>query len=137
MVQQLLRPESFKRIWIRDPYSSAPAWANIFGIAIVFMELPLLAERDTHRVGLLGLSANALVTRLLNVLFVRSRAYRRICKTSAVVMILSVVLKDIVLVAVASILIFHDPITRLQYCAYSIALAGPVTYERLALVHIL
>ena len=54
--------------------------------------------------------------------------YVQIGKTSAVVLTLSGVLKDIFLV-VASILIFHDPVTSLQYCGYSIALAGLVYYK--------
>ena len=54
--------------------------------------------------------------------------YVQIGKTSAVVLTLSGVLKDIFLV-VASIVIFHDPVTSLQYFGYSIALAGLMYYK--------
>lgn len=52
----------------------------------------------------------------------------QIGKTSAVVMTLSGVLKDILLV-MASMLIFHDPVTGTQYFGYAIALGGLVYYK--------
>lgn len=49
-------------------------------------------------------------------------------KTSALVLTLSGVLKDILLV-VASMVIFHDPVAPLQAFGYSIALGGLVYYK--------
>jgi hypothetical protein len=53
----------------------------------------------------------------------------KIGKTSAVVLTMSGVLKDILLV-VASMVFFGDPVTGQQYFGYSLALAG-LTYYRL------
>lgn len=52
----------------------------------------------------------------------------QIGKTSALVLTLSGVLKDILLV-VASMIIFRDPVTPLQFFGYSIALGGLVYYK--------
>ena len=52
----------------------------------------------------------------------------QIGKTSAVVLTLSGVLKDILLV-MASMGIFGDPVTPIQYFGYSIALGGLVYYK--------
>jgi hypothetical protein len=52
----------------------------------------------------------------------------QIGKTSALVLTLSGVLKDILLV-VASMVIFHDPVTPLQALGYGIALMGLVYYK--------
>jgi hypothetical protein len=52
----------------------------------------------------------------------------QIGKTSAVVLTLSGVLKDILLV-VASVAIFRDPVTALQCFGYSIALGGLMYYR--------
>ena len=52
----------------------------------------------------------------------------QIGKTSAVVLTLSGVLKDILLV-VSSLVIFGDPVTGQQYFGYSIALGGLVYYK--------
>lgn len=52
----------------------------------------------------------------------------QIGKTSGLVMTLCGVLKDILLV-VASMLIFRDPVSGLQFFGYSIALGGLVYYK--------
>jgi len=49
-------------------------------------------------------------------------------KTSALVLTLSGVLKDILLV-IASMVLFHDPVSPLQAFGYSIALAGLMYYK--------
>jgi len=57
-----------------------------------------------------------------------SNSLEQIGKTNAVVLTMSGVLKDILLV-VASMAIFGDPVTLQQYFGYSIALAGLVYYK--------
>lgn len=52
----------------------------------------------------------------------------QIGKTSSLVMTLSGVLKDILLV-LASMIIFQDPVSPLQFFGYSIALGGLVYYK--------
>lgn len=52
----------------------------------------------------------------------------QIGKTSAVVLTMSGVLKDVLLVF-ASMILFHDPVTGQQFFGYSIALAGLVYYK--------
>lgn len=52
----------------------------------------------------------------------------QIGKTSALVLTLSGVLKDILLV-VASMVIFRDPVTPLQFLGYGVALMGLVYYK--------
>ncbi|KAM0800888.1 triose-phosphate transporter family-domain-containing protein [Usnea florida] len=123
MVQRLLSSADFKMDPLVSLYYFAPACATINGLFTLFMELPRLTMQDIYGVGFLTLFANAFVAFLLNVSVVLL-----IDKTSAVVLTLSGVLKDIFLV-VASILIFHDPVTRLQYFGYSIALAGLMYYK--------
>ena len=58
---------------------------------------------------------------------VANRIYQ-IGKTSSLVLTLSGVLKDILLV-VASMVLFHDPVSGLQAFGYSIALGGLVYYK--------
>ncbi|KAK5625336.1 hypothetical protein RRF57_001052 [Xylaria bambusicola] len=101
----------------------APACAVINGFFTILIELPRMTTGDILNVGLITLVANAFVAFLLNVSVVLL-----IGKTNAVVLTMSGVLKDILLV-VASMVIFGDPVTLQQYFGYSIALAGLVYYK--------
>lgn len=78
---------------------------------------------DIYNLGIFVLLANAAVAFMLNVSVVFL-----IGKTSAVVLTLSGVLKDILLV-VASMLIFRDPVSGTQVFGYSIALGGLIYYK--------
>ncbi|KAL1635396.1 hypothetical protein SLS56_001821 [Neofusicoccum ribis] len=75
-----------------------------------------------HNVGILTMLANATIAFLLNV-----SVALLIGTTSAVVMTLCGVLKDILLV-VASIAFFRDPVTLIQAEGYSVSLGGLVYY---------
>ncbi|KAI1420814.1 triose-phosphate transporter family-domain-containing protein [Xylaria sp. FL1777] len=123
MVQRLLSSEEFKMDPLVSVYYYAPACAVINGFFTILIELPRMTMGDILHVGLITLIANAFVAFLLNVSVVLL-----IGKTSAVVLTMSGVLKDILLV-VASLLIFGDPVTLQQYFGYSIALAGLVYYK--------
>ncbi|KAI1300637.1 triose-phosphate transporter family-domain-containing protein [Xylaria venustula] len=124
MVQRLLSSDEFKMDPLVSVYYYAPACAVINGFFTILIELPRMTTGDIFQVGLINLLANAFVAFLLNVSVVLL-----IGKTSAVVLTMAGVLKDILLV-IASLLIFHDPVTLQQYFGYSIALAG-LTYYKL------
>jgi hypothetical protein len=104
-----------------------------------------MTSADILQVGLITLIANAFVAFLLNVSVVLlvciilnfrhvlysdsdANTFEQIGKTNAVVLTMSGVLKDILLV-VASMAIFGDPVTLQQYFGYSIALGGLVYYK--------
>ncbi|RYC63585.1 hypothetical protein CHU98_g2645 [Xylaria longipes] len=123
MVQRLLSSDEFKMDPLVSVYYYAPACALINGFFTILIELPRLTMGDILQVGLITLIANAFVAFLLNVSVVLL-----IGKTNAVVLTMSGVLKDILLV-VASMVIFGDPVTLQQYFGYSIALAGLVYYK--------
>ncbi|GAP86326.2 putative DMT family organic anion transporter [Rosellinia necatrix] len=123
MVQRLLSSEEFKMDPLVSVYYYAPACAIINGFFTILIELPRMTMIDILQVGLMTLIANAFVAFLLNVSVVLL-----IGKTNAVVLTMSGVLKDILLV-VASMAIFGDPVTLQQYFGYSIALAGLVYYK--------
>ncbi|KAI0395874.1 triose-phosphate transporter family-domain-containing protein [Xylariaceae sp. FL0594] len=123
MVQRLLSSDEFKMDPLVSVYYYAPACAVINGFFTLFIELPRMTMGDILQVGLITLIANAFVAFLLNVSVVLL-----IGKTNAVVLTMSGVLKDILLV-VASMAIFGDPVTLQQYFGYSIALAGLVYYK--------
>ncbi|KAI0469554.1 triose-phosphate transporter family-domain-containing protein [Xylaria cf. heliscus] len=123
MVQRLLSSDEFKMDPLVSVYYYAPACAVINGFFTIFIELPRMTTGDILQVGLITLVANAFVAFLLNVSVVLL-----IGKTNAVVLTMSGVLKDILLV-VASMTIFGDPVTLQQYFGYSIALAGLVYYK--------
>ncbi|KAI3338614.1 triose-phosphate transporter family-domain-containing protein [Ustulina deusta] len=123
MVQRLLSSEEFKMDPLVSVYYYAPACAIINGFFTILIEIPRMTAGDILQVGLITLIANAFVAFLLNVSVVLL-----IGKTSAVVLTMSGVLKDILLV-VASMAIFGDPVTLQQYFGYSIALAGLVYYK--------
>jgi hypothetical protein len=59
---------------------------------------------------------------------VKTNKFSQIGKTSALVLTLSGVLKDILLV-IASMVIFKDPVSGLQAFGYSIALVGLMYYK--------
>ncbi|KAI0189697.1 triose-phosphate transporter family-domain-containing protein [Xylaria flabelliformis] len=123
MVQRLLSSDEFKMDPLVSVYYYAPACAVINGFFTILIELPRMTMGDILQVGLITLIANAFVAFLLNVSVVLL-----IGKTNAVVLTMSGVLKDILLV-VASMAIFGDPVTLQQYFGYSIALAGLVYYK--------
>ncbi|KAI1330997.1 triose-phosphate transporter family-domain-containing protein [Xylariaceae sp. FL0255] len=124
MVQRILSSEEFKMDPLVSVYYYAPACALINGFFTLLIEVPRMTAGDIVQVGLITLIANAFVAFLLNVSVVLL-----IGKTSAVVLTMAGVLKDILLV-VASMVIFGDPVTAQQYFGYSIALAG-LTYFKL------
>ncbi|EMR65815.1 putative duf250 domain membrane protein [Eutypa lata UCREL1] len=123
MVQRLLSSAEFKMDPLVSVYYYAPACALVNGVVTLFVEAPRMTMDDFYSLGVFTLIANALVAFLLNVSVVLL-----IGKTSAVVLTMSGVLKDILLV-VASMAIFGDPVTGQQYAGYSIALAGLVYYR--------
>ncbi|KAI1258576.1 triose-phosphate transporter family-domain-containing protein [Xylariaceae sp. FL1019] len=123
MVQRLLSSDDFKMDPLVSVYYYAPACAVINGFFTLLIELPRMTMLDILQVGLITLIANAFVAFLLNVSVVLL-----IGKTNAVVLTMSGVLKDILLV-IASMTIFGDPVTLQQYFGYSIALGGLVYYK--------
>lgn len=124
MVQKLLSSSEFKMDPLVSLYYFAPACALMNGVATLIWEVPTLQMVDIYRAGPLTLLANACVAFLLNVSVVFL-----IGKTSAVVLTLCGVLKDILLVF-ASIIIFGDPVTLIQAFGYSISLCG-LLYHKL------
>lgn len=124
MVQRLLSGAEFKMDPLVSVYYYAPACAVINGVITVFWEGSRLTMNDIYSVGIITLIANAFIAFCLNVSVVLL-----IGKTSAVVLTMSGVLKDILLV-IASMVIFGDPVTGQQYIGYGIALGG-LTYYKL------
>ncbi|KAH6646848.1 triose-phosphate transporter family-domain-containing protein [Truncatella angustata] len=124
MVQRLLSGADFKMDPLVSVYYYAPACAVINGIITIFWEGGRLTMADIYGLGIFTLIANAFVAFCLNVSVVLL-----IGKTSAVVLTMAGVLKDILLV-VASMVIFGDPVSGQQYFGYGIALAG-LTYYKL------
>ncbi|KAI9666414.1 MAG: hypothetical protein M1821_004350 [Bathelium mastoideum] len=123
MVQRLLSSAEFKMDPLVSLYYFAPACAAMNGMVCLFWEIPKMSMYDIWNVGVFTLLANAVVAFLLNVSVVLL-----IGKTSSLVYTLCGVLKDILLV-VASMVIFGDPVSALQIFGYSIALAGLVYYK--------
>ncbi|CAI7574444.1 unnamed protein product [Penicillium bialowiezense] len=123
MVQRLLSSAEFKMDPLVSLYYYAPACAVTNGIVTLFTDLPRITMGDIYGLGIGTLVANALVAFLLN-----ASVVLLIGKTSAVVLTMAGVLKDILLVA-ASMIIFLDPVTGQQFFGYSIALAGLVYYK--------
>ncbi|KAI1342549.1 triose-phosphate transporter family-domain-containing protein [Xylariaceae sp. FL0016] len=124
MVQRLLSSEEFKMDPLVSVYYYAPACALINGVVTLFVEVPRLTMGDIFGLGIFTLLANAIVAFGLNVSVVLL-----IGKTSAVVLTMAGVLKDILLV-MSSMIIFGDPVTGQQWVGYSIALGG-LTYYKL------
>ena len=142
LVQRLLSSGDFKMDPLVSLYYFAPACAVTNGLFTAIVELPRLTMEDIYGLGPVILFANAFVAFLLNVSGVllvsppshtfaaRSTDHvnHKIGKTSAVVLTMSGVLKDVLLVF-ASMILFHDPVTAQQFFGYSIALAGLVYYK--------
>ncbi|KAJ4420952.1 hypothetical protein N0V82_003993 [Gnomoniopsis sp. IMI 355080] len=124
MVQRLLSAGDFKMDPLVSLYYYAPACAVTNAVITLFVEGPRITMGDINAIGPFILLANALVAFFLNV-----SSVLLIGQTSAVVLTMSGVLKDILLVF-ASMFIFHDPVTGQQFFGYSIALAG-LTYYKL------
>ncbi|KKY35069.1 hypothetical protein UCDDA912_g04927 [Diaporthe ampelina] len=123
LVQRLLSSGDFKMDPLVSLYYFAPACAVTNGLFTAIVELPRLTMEDIYGLGPAILFANAFVAFLLNV-----SGVLLIGKTSAVVLTMSGVLKDVLLVF-ASMILFHDPVTAQQFFGYSIALAGLVYYK--------
>ncbi|KAJ5370664.1 sugar phosphate/phosphate translocator [Penicillium cataractarum] len=123
MVQRLLSSAEFKMDPLVSLYYYAPACAVTNGIVTLFTDVPRMTMNDIYSLGIMTLIANALVAFLLN-----ASVVLLIGKTSAVVLTMAGILKDILLVC-ASMMIFHDPVTPQQFFGYSIALAGLVYYK--------
>ncbi|CAN8099685.1 unnamed protein product [Discula destructiva] len=123
MIQRMLSSAEFKMDPLVSLYYYAPACAAINAVVTLFVEIPRMTMGDIYGVGLFTLLANAFVAFLLNVSVVFL-----IGKTSAVVLTMSGILKDILLVC-ASLIIFRDPVTLQQYFGYSIALGGLCYYK--------
>ncbi|KAL2277814.1 hypothetical protein FJTKL_15107 [Diaporthe vaccinii] len=123
LVQRLLSSGDFKMDPLVSLYYFAPACAVTNGLFTALVELPRLTMQDIYGLGPMILLANAFVAFLLNV-----SGVLLIGKTSAVVLTMSGVLKDVLLVF-ASMILFHDPVTGQQFFGYSIALAGLVYYK--------
>ncbi|KAJ4394480.1 hypothetical protein N0V93_003698 [Gnomoniopsis smithogilvyi] len=123
MIQRMLSSAEFKMDPLVSLYYYAPACAVINGVVTMVVEIPRMTMGDIYSVGLFTLLANAFVAFLLNVSVVFL-----IGKTSAVVLTMSGILKDILLVC-ASLIIFRDPVTLQQYFGYSIALGGLCYYK--------
>ena len=147
MVQRLLSSSEFKMDPLVSLYYFAPACAVMNGVVALVAEVPTLKMADIYNVGLVTLLANASVAFMLNVavvFLVRTRSsilfwgfelgadvsltVYQIGKTSSLVLTLSGVLKDILLV-VASMVIFRDPVSLTQMVGYGIALSGLIYYR--------
>ncbi|KAG2168020.1 hypothetical protein VTO58DRAFT_104053 [Aureobasidium pullulans] len=123
MVQRLLSSAEFKMDPLVSLYYFAPACTIMNGVVALLVEVPSMSWADFDRVGYFTLLLNAMVAFGLNVSVVFL-----IGRTSSLVLTLCGVLKDILLV-MASMLIFRDPVAPLQFFGYSIALGGLVYYK--------
>jgi drug/metabolite transporter (DMT)-like permease len=123
MVQRVLSAPEFKMDPLVSLYYFAPICAVMnFFVAMVW-EFPKVSMDDVYNVGFFTFFLNGMCAFLLNVSVVFL-----IGKTSAVVLTLCGVLKDIMLVA-ASMMIWGTQVTPLQFFGYSIALGGMVYYK--------
>ncbi|KAE9979408.1 hypothetical protein BLS_009829 [Venturia inaequalis] len=123
MVERLLSSAEFKMDPLVSLYYFAPACAVMNGMMFIILELPKISTEKILDLGLITLLLNASVAFCLNIAVVFL-----IGKTSSLVLTLSGVLKDILLV-VASMVIFLDPVSGLQAFGYSIALGGLMYYK--------
>ncbi|KAK1250475.1 hypothetical protein MKX08_010478 [Trichoderma sp. CBMAI-0020] len=119
MVQRLLSSADFKMDPLVSLYYFAPICAVMNGVVALIWEFPKVSMAEVYHVGLFTFFLNGLCAFMLNV---------SIGKTSAVVLTLCGVLKDIMLV-VASMIIWGTQVTPLQFFGYSIALGGMVYYK--------
>lgn len=122
MVQRLLSGD-LKMDPLVSLYYFAPVCAGINAVIALVTEVPRCTMAEVMHVGLFTFFLNGLCAFMLNVSLVLL-----IGKTSAVVLTICGVLKDILLVA-ASMVIFGSQVTALQFFGYSIALGGMVYYK--------
>ncbi|KAM3455172.1 hypothetical protein MY3296_002541 [Beauveria thailandica] len=122
MVQRLLSGD-LKMDPLVSLYYFAPVCAALNGVIALVTEVPRCTVAEVLDVGLCTFFLNGLCAFMLNVSLVLL-----IGKTSAVVLTICGVLKDILLV-VASMVIFGSQVTALQFFGYSIALGGMVYYK--------
>jgi len=123
MVQRLLSSADFKMDPLVSLYYFAPICAVMNGIVALIWEVPKVSMDEIYHVGFFTFFLNGLCAFMLNVSVVFL-----IGKTSAVVLTLCGVLKDIMLVA-ASMMIWGTQVTALQFFGYSIALGGMLYYK--------
>ncbi|KAK3187597.1 hypothetical protein K4F52_003655 [Lecanicillium sp. MT-2017a] len=123
MVQRLLSSAEYKMDPLVSLYYFAPICAVLNGIVALIWEVPRVSMSEVYNVGFLTFFTNGFCAFMLNVSLVFL-----IGKTSAVVLTLCGVLKDIMLV-VASMLIWGTHVSALQFFGYSIALGGMVYYK--------
>lgn len=123
MVQRLLSSADFKMDPLVSVYYFAPICAVMNGVVALIWEVPRCTMDEVYHVGMFTFFLNGLCAFMLNVSVVLL-----IGKTSAVVLTLCGVLKDILLVC-ASMMIWGTQVTALQFFGYSIALGGMVYYK--------
>jgi len=123
MVQRLLSSADFKMDPLVSLYYFAPICAVMNGAVALIWEIPRCSMAEVYNVGLFTFFLNGLCAFMLNVSVVFL-----IGKTSAVVLTLCGVLKDIMLV-IASMAIWGTQVTALQFFGYSVALGGMVYYR--------
>ncbi|KOS22216.1 putative sugar phosphate/phosphate translocator [Escovopsis weberi] len=123
MVQRLLSSADFKMDPLVSLYYFAPICAVMNGVVALIWEVPNVSMAEVWNVGIFTFFLNGLCAFMLNVSVVFL-----IGKTSAVVLTLCGVLKDIMLV-IASMMIWGTQVTALQFFGYSIALGGMVYYK--------
>jgi hypothetical protein len=139
LVERLLSAPEYKMPPLVSLYYFAPVCAVFNGVIALFLEVPHMTSTDFARVGYITLLANAMVAFLLNVSVVMLVSIVlpwcllptdsvQIGKTSAVVMTLCGVLKDILLVF-ASMAIYGSVVTFIQFFGYSVAIGGMVYYK--------
>ncbi|PKS12135.1 hypothetical protein jhhlp_001433 [Lomentospora prolificans] len=122
LVQKILSTE-YKMDALLSIYYYAPICAVLNFIVALIFELPRVTAAEFANVGLFNFAVNGMIAFLLNF-----AAVSLIGKTSAVVLTLCGVLKDILLV-MASMIIWGTQVTPLQAFGYTIALAGIVYYK--------
>jgi len=123
MVQRILSSPDLKMDPLVSLYYFAPVCAVMnFCVAIVW-EVPRVTMEDFYNVGLFTFFLNGMCAFLLNIAVVML-----IGKTSAVVLTLCGVLKDIMLVG-ASMMIWGTQVSPLQFFGYGIALGGMVYFK--------
>ncbi|CAH0014652.1 unnamed protein product [Clonostachys rhizophaga] len=123
MVQRLLSSADFKMDPLVSVYYFAPVCALMNGLVALIWEVPKVTMDEVYHVGLFTFFLNGCCAFMLNVSVVLL-----IGKTSAVVLTICGVLKDILLV-IASMMIWGTQVTGLQFFGYSIALGGMVYYK--------
>ncbi|KAJ3475132.1 hypothetical protein NLG97_g9563 [Lecanicillium saksenae] len=123
MVQRFLNSADFRMDPLVSVYYFAPVCAVLNAVVAIFWELPKVTMDDVYHVGFPIFFFNGFCAFMLNVSVVLL-----IGKTSAVVLTISGVLKDILLV-VASIMIWDTQVTPLQTFGYAGSLLGMIYYK--------